>query len=380
VDGEGGSDDDAHVQLHSLLRTHQHNGVEGEEVLEFDASVGRWQVQLDPDGLVLAHKASNLEVLECKTQAIATGEMAYGDTGDCHWRDGLRRRRRNPIARALARAQRHARQGSGAPGSWQWALGRQGQRRTAGPECRKALTPSFMQCAKCKAAAYCSKARQVPAPPTHMQRAAPEPAPLRALTRSSLPARPAPCHQTAAWKAGHKCAPLRKRKSGSSSASKNAEGEIIAELIKNFDKDGSGGLDIVEVSQFLQEAGGGRVPTHDEVLWVTGQGAAAAAREVARPAPRAQAGLTKEQRRLWTRLVELEAAADWLGIVALETEALALAWYLRGAHPGVAGAIHGALGMRRWGSTRGRSRCMRSARRWRRRWGTTRGWQRRAAT
>ena len=30
--------------------------------------------------------------------------------------------------------------------------------------------------------------------------------------------------------------------------------------------------------------------------------------------------------------------------MALETEALALAWYLRGAHPGVAGAIHGALG------------------------------------
>jgi Ca2+-binding EF-hand superfamily protein len=60
----------------------------------------------------------------------------------------------------------------------------------------------------------------------------------------------------------------RKRKSGSSSASKDAEDEIIAELIKNYDKDGSGGLDIVEVSQFLQEAGGGRVPTHDELLWV----------------------------------------------------------------------------------------------------------------
>ena len=38
-----------------------------------------------------------------------------------------------------------------------------------------------------------------------------------------------------------------------------------------------------------------------------------------------------------------QAAADWRGIVALETEALARD--LRGAHPGMAGAIHGALGL-----------------------------------
>jgi hypothetical protein len=144
-----------------LLRTPQHNGVEG-EVLEFDASVGRWRVQ-DPDKLVLALKASNLEVFS------ATG------------RDGLRRRRRNPLACALARAQRHARMPSStacadalakAPGSWQWALGRQGQRRTAGPACRKALTPPFLQCAKCKAAAYCRNACQVPPTHTHAARCA----------------------------------------------------------------------------------------------------------------------------------------------------------------------------------------------------------------
>ena len=78
-----------------------------------------------------------------------------------------------------------------------------------------------------------------------------------------------------------------------------------------------------------------------------GQGAAAAAqirraaREAARPAP--QKGLTKEQRRLVTRLNELRAAADWRGIAALETEALGLARDVRGVDPGLAGAIHSML-------------------------------------
>ena len=52
----------ARVKLHSLQQKPEHNGVEG-EVLEFDASAGRWKVQLRPDGLVLALKASNLAVL-----------------------------------------------------------------------------------------------------------------------------------------------------------------------------------------------------------------------------------------------------------------------------------------------------------------------------
>jgi hypothetical protein len=97
---------------------------------------------------------------------------------------------------------------------------------------------------------------------------------------------------------------------------------------------------------------------HQTAAWKAGhkhecareQGAAAAAlirraaREAARPAPRAQAVLTKEQRRPATRLVELQAADDWLSMMAQETDALALARDLR-AHPGVEGAIHSAFGL-----------------------------------
>ena len=106
------------------------------------------------------------------------------------------------------------------------------------------------------------------APPnTHLQRAGP---------------RPAPCHYTAAWKAGHKreCA--------------QGQGAAAAALIRR------------------------------------------AAREAARPAP--QKGLTKEQRRMATRLGELQAADDWRGIAALEREALALARDVRRVDPGMAGA------------------------------------------
>ena len=45
-----------------------------------------------------------------------------------------------------------------------------------------------------------------------------------------------------------------------------------------------------------------------------------------------------------TRLNELQAAADWRGIAALETEALGLARDVRGVDPGLAGAIHSMLG------------------------------------
>jgi tetratricopeptide (TPR) repeat protein len=57
------------------------------------------------------------------------------------------------------------------------------------------------------------------------------------------------------------------------------------------------------------------------------------------------AGLTAPQRRLKTRLFELQDADDWLGVLALEKEALALARELRGADPGLAGKIHGILGL-----------------------------------
>jgi tetratricopeptide (TPR) repeat protein len=57
------------------------------------------------------------------------------------------------------------------------------------------------------------------------------------------------------------------------------------------------------------------------------------------------AGLTAPQRRLKTRLFELQDAEDWLGVVALEKEALALARELWGADPGLAGKIHGILGL-----------------------------------
>ena len=66
----------ARVKLHSLQRKPEHNGVEG-EVLEFDASAGRWKVQLHPDGPVLALKASNLAVL-------APAELSCGADVEIH--------------------------------------------------------------------------------------------------------------------------------------------------------------------------------------------------------------------------------------------------------------------------------------------------------
>ena len=63
--------------------------------------------------------------------------------------------------------------------------------------CRKTLAPPLLQCSKCKAEAYCSKACQVGGTSARAQRAARVPAsahPLPFLTLS----------QTAAWKAGHK--------------------------------------------------------------------------------------------------------------------------------------------------------------------------------
>ena len=54
-------------------------------------------------------------------------------------------------------------------------------------------------------------------------------------------------------------------------------------------------------------------------------------------------GVTDEQNRLEMRLKELANASDWLGVVALEREALALAREVRGSNPGV--TISNALGL-----------------------------------
>jgi hypothetical protein len=59
-------------------------------------------------------------------------------------------------------------------GAWWVQEHARGASRSMGAQQR--LTPPLLQCAKCKAAAYCSKECKVPPPPnTHMQRAAPEP-------------------------------------------------------------------------------------------------------------------------------------------------------------------------------------------------------------
>ena len=75
----------ARVQLHSLLRTPEHNGAEG-EVVEFDASTGRWRVRLaGPDGRELALRASNLAVLMPASQTLlALGEMPCGADVEMH--------------------------------------------------------------------------------------------------------------------------------------------------------------------------------------------------------------------------------------------------------------------------------------------------------
>ena len=49
--------------------------------------------------------------------------------------------------------------------------------------------------------------------------------------------------------------------------------------------------------------------------------------------------------RLVARLNELQRAGDWLGVVAREKEELALVRELPGADPGLAGKIHGILGL-----------------------------------
>ncbi len=58
-----------------------------------------------------------------------------------------------------------------------------------------------------------------------------------------------------------------------------------------------------------------------------------------------QVGLTAKQMHLMTLLNELQVAKDWLGIVALEHDALSLEMDFREADSGAAGTIHGILGL-----------------------------------
>ena len=58
----------------------------------------------------------------------------------------------------------------------------------------------------------------------------------------------------------------------------------------------------------------------------------------------ANMGMTAEQNRLHTRLWKLQEAGDWLGVVALEKEAQAMARELRATNPTLAGKINSVVG------------------------------------
>jgi tetratricopeptide (TPR) repeat protein len=102
-------------QVHSLQQKPEQNGAEG-EVLEFDASAGRWKVQLHREGLVLALNSTELNGAQ------------------------------------LDRAQWRPRQGFCAPGSWQWAVGRHNRQRRTGP-CTETSQPGPDQEARADGAA-----------------------------------------------------------------------------------------------------------------------------------------------------------------------------------------------------------------------------------
>lgn len=158
--------------------------------------------------------------------------------------------------------------------------------------CGKALTPPLMQCSKCKSKAYCSKECQVCNLATTKALGD-----THRLTRtrfltvfdfSNLP------HQIAAWKGGHKHECDAKRSQG-----------VAAEKLKRAARG------------------------------VTVQVGAA----------RSCTLLTAPQRDLVKKLFELEDAGDWLGVVALKSEAMAVAAALRETQPGLAGRMHNVLGV-----------------------------------
>ena len=154
----------ARVQLHSLLRTPEHNGAEG-EVVEFDASTGRWRVRLaGPDGRELALRASNLAVLMPASQTLlALGEMPCGADVEMH--SLVRSPELNGGRGKVVEPQDP---GTGRCGVKIDSDGRvlalkpaNLARLCGNAACRKALAPPLLQCSKCKAEADCCKACQV---------------------------------------------------------------------------------------------------------------------------------------------------------------------------------------------------------------------------
>ena len=150
----------ARVQLHSLLRTPEHNGAEG-EVVEFDASTGRWRVRLaGPDGRELALKASNLAVLMPAPQTLlALGEMPCGADVEMHSPElnGGRGKVVEPqdpdTGRCGVKIDSDGRVLALKPANLARLCGN--------AVCGKALAPPLLKCFKCKGEAYCDKACQV---------------------------------------------------------------------------------------------------------------------------------------------------------------------------------------------------------------------------
>ena len=166
----------ARVQLHSLLRTPEHNGAEG-EVVEFDASTGRWRVRLaGPDGRELALRASNLAVLMPASQTLlALGEMPCGADVEMH--SLVRSPELNGGRGKVVEPQDP---GTGRCGVKFDSDGRvlalkpaNLARLCGNAACGKALAPPLLQCSKCKAEAYCCKACQVEDPSARAPHSAP---------------------------------------------------------------------------------------------------------------------------------------------------------------------------------------------------------------
>ena len=163
----------ARVQLHSLLRTPEHNGAEG-EVVEFDASTGRCRVRLvGPDGHELTLKASNLAVLMPAPQTL--GEMPCGADVEMH--SLVRSPELNGVRGQVVEPQ------DPGTGRCRVKIDSDGRvlalkpanlaRLCGNAVCGKALAPPLLQCSKCKGEAYCCKACQVPpAPRTRSARCA----------------------------------------------------------------------------------------------------------------------------------------------------------------------------------------------------------------